>query len=86
MVSTVDDVARFYRDLLGGQLLPAPQLAQIQLPTMVFGDPNGVVGPPSAGPGTGGGIGTGRGTGVPTLHVAARGATALVRSLSESEP
>jgi periplasmic protein TonB len=42
----------------------APQLAQIQLPTMVFGDPNGVVGPPSAGPGTGGGIGTGRGTGV----------------------
>src|SRR5256884_1333550 len=29
MVSTVDDVARFYRDLLGGQLLPAPQLAQM---------------------------------------------------------
>jgi protein TonB len=42
----------------------APQLAQVQLPVMVFGDPNGVVGPPSAGPGTGGGIGTGRGTGV----------------------
>jgi TonB family protein len=42
----------------------APQLAQIQLPTMQFGDPNGVIGPPSAGPGTGGGIGTGRGTGV----------------------
>ena len=42
----------------------APQLAQVQLPIMQFGDPNGVVGPPSAGPGTGGGIGTGRGTGV----------------------
>jgi periplasmic protein TonB len=42
----------------------APQLAQVQLPVMQFGDPNGVVGPPSAGPGTGGGIGTGRGTGV----------------------
>jgi D-alanyl-D-alanine carboxypeptidase len=29
IVSTVDDVARFYRDLLSGQLLPAPQLAQM---------------------------------------------------------
>ncbi|MGW3151239.1 serine hydrolase domain-containing protein [Streptomyces sp. NPDC001177] len=29
MVSTVGDVARFYRDLLGGRLLPAPQLAQM---------------------------------------------------------
>jgi len=42
----------------------APQLSQVQLPIMQFGDPNGVVGPPSAGPGSGGGIGTGRGTGV----------------------
>jgi protein TonB len=42
----------------------APQLAQVQLPVMQFGDPNGVVGPPSAGPGSGGGIGTGVGTGV----------------------
>ncbi len=42
----------------------APQLAQVQLPIMQFGDPNGVVGPPSAGPGSGGGIGTGKGTGV----------------------
>ena len=31
---------------------------------LVFGDPFGVDGPPSAGPGTGGGIGSGRGTGV----------------------
>jgi protein TonB len=51
-------------DLVVEPTIIAPQLAQVQLPTMVFGDPNGVVGPPSAGPGTGGGIGTGRGTGV----------------------
>ena len=43
----------------------APQLAHIvPLPDMNFGDPNGVIGPPSAGPGTGGGIGTGVGTGI----------------------
>jgi TonB family protein len=43
----------------------APQLAHlIPLPNVPFGDPNGVVGPPSAGPGSGGGIGTGQGTGV----------------------
>lgn len=51
-------------DLIVEPTIVAPQLAQVQLPTMVFGDPNGVVGPPSAGPGTGGGIGTGTGTGV----------------------
>ena len=34
------------------------------LPNIAFGDPNGVAGPPSAGPGTGGGIGTGTGRGV----------------------
>ena len=43
----------------------APQLANvIPVPHIPFGDPNGVVGPPSAGPGRGGGIGTGGGTGV----------------------
>jgi TonB family protein len=43
----------------------APQLANITpLPNVAFGDPNGVVGPPSAGPGRGGGIGTGVGTGI----------------------
>jgi len=51
-------------ELIVEPTIVAPQLAQIQLPTMIFGDPNGVVGPPSAGPGSGGGIGTGRGTGV----------------------
>src|SRR4029453_763335 len=34
------------------------------LPDRMFGDPNGVAGPLSAGPGTGGGIGTGTGKGV----------------------
>jgi TonB family protein len=42
----------------------APQLANVRPLDFQFGDPNGVVGPPSAGPGTGGGIGTGIGTGV----------------------
>jgi TonB family protein len=43
----------------------APQLANlVPLPNVAFGDPNGVIGPPSAGPGSGGGIGTGRGTGI----------------------
>jgi periplasmic protein TonB len=43
----------------------APQLSNITpLPNVAFGDPNGVVGPPSAGPGRGSGIGTGVGTGI----------------------
>jgi TonB family protein len=42
----------------------APQLAQIQALNVQIGDPNGVAGPLSAGPGRGGGIGTGVGTGV----------------------
>jgi len=51
-------------DLVVEPTVVAPQLAQVQLPVMQFGDPNGVVGPPSAGPGRGGGIGTGVGTGI----------------------
>jgi len=43
----------------------APQLAQLpQINLLNIGDPNGVAGPPSAGPGVGGGIGTGQGRGV----------------------
>jgi periplasmic protein TonB len=43
----------------------APQLANMpQINLLNIGDPNGVAGPPSAGPGTGGGIGTGQGRGV----------------------
>jgi protein TonB len=53
-------------DLVVEPTIIAPQLAEVLLPNMIFGDPNGVVGPPSAGPGSGGGIGTGKGTGVGT--------------------
>ncbi len=42
----------------------APQLANVQPLDLQIGDPNGLSGPLSAGPGTGGGIGTGIGTGV----------------------
>ncbi len=43
----------------------APQLASLpQTNLLNIGDPNGVIGPPSAGPGVGGGIGTGQGRGV----------------------
>lgn len=43
----------------------APQIASnVPINLLNLGDPNGVVGPPSAGPGVGGGIGTGNGRGV----------------------
>lgn len=45
-------------------LLGPPELKLPQMADANFGDPHGVPGPPSNGPGTGGGIGTGRGTGV----------------------
>jgi len=47
--------------LLGPPELKLPQMAS-NLPN--WGDPQGVVGPPSNGPGTGGGIGSGEGTGI----------------------
>lgn len=46
--------------LLGPPELKLPQMAT----NMPWGDPQGVLGPPSNGPGTGGGIGTGTGTGI----------------------
>jgi TonB family protein len=46
--------------LLGPPDLKLPQMAL----NMPWGDPQGVPGPPSNGPGTGGGIGTGDGTGI----------------------
>ncbi len=45
-------------------LLGAPQLKLPQMADANFGDPHGVLGPLSNGPGTGGGIGTGSGTGI----------------------
>src|SRR5688572_21823154 len=52
-------------DLIVEPTIVAPQLANLpQFNFNTIGDPNGVAGPPSAGPGTGGGIGTGTGRGV----------------------
>jgi TonB family protein len=57
------------------QLQMAPTLLgppELKLPAMSanmpWGDPNGVVGPPSNGPGFGGGIGSGEGTGIGSGH------------------
>jgi len=47
--------------LLGAPELKLPQMA---MNSPVWGDPLGVAGPPSNGPGTGGGIGSGSGTGI----------------------
>jgi len=47
--------------LLGAPQLKVPQMASNM---NVWGDPLGVAGPPSNGPGTGGGIGSGEGTGI----------------------
>ena len=59
------EIKNLIPDLVMEPTVVAPQLANnIPLPFQPIGDPNGVVGPPSAGPGTGGGIGTGTGTGV----------------------
>jgi periplasmic protein TonB len=46
--------------LLGPPDLKLPQMQA----SITFGDPRGVAGPPSNGPGTGGGIGSGEGTGI----------------------
>ena len=46
--------------LLGPPELKLPEMAQ----NVPWGDPQGVPGPPSNGPGTGGGIGSGEGTGI----------------------
>jgi TonB family protein len=58
------EIKNFAPDLVVEPTVIAPQLSNLAPVTFVFGDPNGVAGPPSAGPGTGGGIGTGTGTGI----------------------
>jgi TonB family protein len=47
-------------NLLGPPELKLPEMAS----NMPWGDPSGVLGPPSSGPGSGGGIGTGEGGGI----------------------
>jgi TonB family protein len=52
-------------DLIVEPTVVAPELAQLRPITLLnIGDPNGVAGPPSSGPGNGGGIGNGDGHGV----------------------
>lgn len=53
-------------ELIAEPTIIAPQLANLPKlnSLLALGDPNGVIGPPSAGTGTGGGIGTGDGHGV----------------------
>lgn len=61
----VVEVKNLDPELIVEPTIVAPQLAHLpQLNILQLGDPNGVAGPPSAGPGTGGGIGTGTGRGV----------------------
>jgi TonB family protein len=61
----VVEVKNLAPDLVVEPTIVAPQLAHLpQISVLEIGDPNGVVGPPSAGPGTGGGVGTGDGRGV----------------------
>jgi TonB family protein len=43
---------------------PELKLPQMDSKSTLWGDPQGVLGPPSNGPGTGGGIGSGEGTGI----------------------
>jgi protein TonB len=65
LLPPVVEVKNLAPDLVVEPTLLAPQLAYLpQFNLTTIGDPNGVVGPPSAGPGNGGGIGTGKGTGV----------------------
>src|ERR1035438_2817376 len=64
-------------------IIAGPEIAVAQLNLAQFGDPHGVSGPPSAGPGKGGGIGDGHGTGVgpgkgPEIGRASRRERALI--------
>ena len=58
------EVKNFAPELVVESTVIAPDLQNLRPLNLQIGDPNGVVGPLSAGPGTGGGIGTGDGTGV----------------------
>jgi TonB family protein len=58
------EVKNLAPELVVESTIVAPQLTNPVMLGIPIGDPNGVVGPPSAGPGTGGGVGTGEGTGV----------------------
>ena len=60
VIRNLNPILQVEPTLLGPPELKLPQMAL----NMPWGDPQGVPGPPSNGPGTGGGIGSGEGTGV----------------------
>jgi TonB family protein len=64
LVPPMVEVKNLFPDLVVESTIVAPPLEALQSLSIQIGDPNGVVGPPSPGPGKGGGIGTGTGTGV----------------------
>ena len=64
IVPPMVETKNFAPDLVVESTIIAPPLETLHALNVPIGDPNGVFGPPSAGPGKGGGIGTGDGTGV----------------------
>ena len=64
LVPPMVDVKNLAPDLVVESTIVAPALDSLKTLNVQIGDPNGIVGPPSPGPGKGGGIGTGEGTGV----------------------
>jgi TonB family protein len=65
LVPPTPEVKNLQPELIAEPTIVAPQLANLpRLSILQLGDPEGIPGPPSAGPGSGGGIGTGTGRGV----------------------
>lgn len=64
LVPPLVEPKNFAPELMVESTVIAPKLAMLEALNLNIGDPNGVIGPPSAGPGTGGGIGDGIGTGI----------------------
>jgi len=66
IVPPMIEVKNLAPELVVESTVIAPDLQNLRPLDLQIGDPNGVRGPLSAGPGTGGGVGTGDGTGVGT--------------------
>jgi TonB family protein len=64
VVPPMVETRNFAPDLVVESTIVAPPMQTLQALNIPIGDPNGVFGPPSPGPGRGGGVGTGDGTGV----------------------
>jgi TonB family protein len=64
LVPPMVETKNFAPDLIVESTIIAPPTETLQALNVQIGDPNGVIGPLSPGPGKGGGVGTGDGTGV----------------------